>query len=108
MPEIADGELPRRRAARQHDAVVERRELERPPHRGVYEAAGKNEAESRNIGIVTSWILSKSVQLRMKVAPAMPTDANASPMSRQIGRASSSHHVWASPSRGSVTRNATA
>ena len=63
--------------------------------------------ENRNIGRIASWTNSKSCQPRMNDVQAIPTAANARPMSIVAGSASSAHHEVIRPSAAITIRNAT-
>src|ERR1039458_2646997 len=65
---------------------------------------GKKVPEKRNMGRIASMTRSKSCQLRRYVHAAMPAHANARDVRIAVGRHSSAHGDWVSPSAHMHTR----
>jgi hypothetical protein len=70
-----------------------------------YAASGKKVAENKNIGMIASWMNSKSCQLRIQVVAAIPAPANAYPISTAAGSASTAHHDSTRPIAAITTTN---
>ena len=65
---------------------------------------GKKIPENSSIGIIASWMYSKSCHERMKVVSAKPTALVARLISSVAGSARSSHHDCASPRNAIASR----